>query len=89
MLISRSTRRVNRFHLALRKFHPFTGLVDRGLMGFAGIINDGLCCDFGKGSRMMRCGEGPFRFAKARSGFVVVFPLPERKLSSCLESNRS
>ena len=87
--IPESTRFVNWFHLALRKFHLFTGLVCIGSIGLTGVISDGLCWDLGKGSRIVRWGEGPLSFANARSGFEVVFHLPEWKLSGCLGSNRS
>ena len=71
---------------AFRKFHRNTGLAVRGSIGFIGGINDGLCWDFGKGSRMVRCGNGPARFTNARSGFVPVFHLQEWKLSGYLGS---
>ena len=81
-----SVRLVNCSQCAFWKFHLNTGLAVRGLIGFIGCINDGLCWDFGKGSRMVQCGNGPARFTNARSGFVPVFHLQEWKLSGCLGS---
>ena len=46
-----SVRLVNCSQRALRKFHLNTGLAVRGSIGFIGYINDGLCWDFGKGSK--------------------------------------
>jgi len=81
-----SARLVNCSQRAFRKFHLNTGLAVRGSIGFIGCINDGLCWDLGKGSRMVRCGNGPARFTNARPGFVPMFHLREWKLSGCLGS---
>ena len=81
-----STRLSNWVQLALRKFHLFTGLVGIGVVGLSEVINEGLCCDLGKWSRMMREGAGPSELANARSGLDVVFQRPEWKLSGCLGS---
>ena len=88
MLISESARSVKWSQLALRKFHLFTGLEEIGSTGLTGMINEGLCCDLGNGSRTVRCGDGPSKFTKARSGLEVVFHRQEWKLSGSLESYR-
>ena len=84
-----STRLVYWSHLALRKFHLFSGLVLIGSIGLSGIISDGLCCDLGKAVRIVRLSRAPLRFAKARSGFDEVFHLPKWKLPGSLGSSRS
>ena len=81
-----STRLSNRVKLALRKFHLFTGLEGIDEIGLSEMISEGLCCDFGKWSRMMREGAGPTKLTKAKSGLDVVFQRPEWKLSGCLGS---
>ena len=80
---------VNLFHLPLQKFHLFTGLHGTGLIGLAGVMSDDLCCDLGKGPRMIHTGIGPFMLANTKSGLVVVYHLPEWKLSDYLESKSS
>jgi len=60
---SDSVRLVKCSQRAFRKFHLNTGLAVRGSIGFIGCINDDLCWDFGKGSRMVRCGNCPARFS--------------------------
>ena len=81
-----SVRLVKCSQHAFRNFHLNTGLAVRGQIGFIGCINDGLCWDFGKGSRMVRCGNGPASFTNSRSVFVPVFHLRQWKLSVCLGS---
>ena len=81
-----SVRLVKCSQHAFRNFHLNTGLAVRGSIGFIGCINDGLCWDFGKGSRMVRYGNGPASFTNARSVFVPVFHLRQWKLSVCLGS---
>ena len=80
---------MNLFHLALQKFPLFTGLHGIGLIGLAGVMSDGLCCELGNGPRMVHIGKSPFMLTNAKSGLVVVFHLPEWKLSSCLGSKSS
>ena len=53
-----------------------------GLIGLTGDMSDGLCYDLGNRFRIKRSGAGPM-LAKARSGLVVEFHLPEWKLSGC------
>ena len=77
-------RLINCSQRAFQKYHINMGLAARGSIGFIGCINDGLCWDFGKGSSMVRCGNGPARFTHARSGFVLVFHLREWRLFGCL-----
>ena len=81
-----SVRLINCSQSDFRKFHLNTGLAARGSIGFIGCINDGLCWDFGKGSRMVRCCNGPARFTNAMLGFVPVFQMREWKLFGCLGS---
>ena len=47
-----SARFENFSQLALRKFQRLTGLVGTGSIGLAGTMRDGLCWDFGKGSKI-------------------------------------
>ena len=54
-------------------FYLFGMFGGTGSIGLSGMISNGLWCDLGKGSRMIRWGEGPRRFAKAGSGFEVGF----------------
>jgi len=83
-----SIRLVNCSQQAFRKFHLNTGLVVRGWIGFIGCIANGLCWDLGKGSRMVRCGNGlaPDLQMQGQGRFVPVFHLRVWKLSGCLGS---
>ena len=56
-----------------------------GLIRLTGEMSDGPCCDLGNGFRTNRSGEG-LMLAKAKSGLVVEFHLPEWKLSGCFGS---
>ena len=77
-----STKCVNLGQLDFRKFHLFTALLGMSLIGFTGEMNDGQCRDLENGFRINRLSKGPM-LAKARSGLVVKFHLPEWKLSGC------
>ena len=68
---------------ALRKFHLLTGRVGTVLMAAEDSMMDGRCWDWGNWSRTRRLMVCRPRFAKARSGLVVVPQRAERKLPGC------
>jgi len=56
---------------------PSHCLVVKAVKRLCVMIREGRCCDFGKGTKLIRSGVGPSNLENARSGFVI-FQFPSK-----------